>query len=594
MADTSNLSQFLTDVADAIRTKKETVGSIPAANFDTEILSIQTGIDTSDANAMADNIEFGKTAYVNGEKITGSITTTENVIVTAGADAVISDTGSVINVDRGYGKKFILNADQKLRSTIPYETIANIGGITGDKIVKGEEIYGVEGTAEGGGSGEVINALNDVIVFDSMADAEAYTDFSPGDKAVIFDTVYVPLDIDTWLNNRFRQTFRLGKGYMGQDWYVNNTVTLPRKITFDEYVEATYPYLTKDFTGRIQLTMTETSFTVIFNWNTVQKNTYVWSSADGLTYTFSGATTKGSGSTDEYIRLNAEHDGTIMMITSALENMAHIRYVNLFFSTRCTSAINGIWYVDPANDLTGTNGDFYPFDLAKCKFKEHVEDLVYALKKELVLFNDKVDIYNKFITYPGEGNALYYNLYEIDGVYYCGRNCHLYYSIETDKYYIGASSNEYILQKYDASTNTTANMAPIFTTTAKDSDGNTSSTYYYYLEVPKTAIVYPEVKCSTEEEGIMFYEYRVYVCENISANATHISLYQYPLSGIYSSTELHKSDFGAYINPEDIVFGKTAIGNDGFIQGTLVIPDVTQTEVDDTISILNEILGGEA
>ena len=43
MADTSNLSQFLTDVADAIRTKKETTEPIPAANFDTEILSIETG-----------------------------------------------------------------------------------------------------------------------------------------------------------------------------------------------------------------------------------------------------------------------------------------------------------------------------------------------------------------------------------------------------------------------------------------------------------------------------------------------------------------------------------------------------------------------
>ena len=42
MADTSNLSQFLTDVADAIRTKKGTTEPIPAANFDTEILSIET------------------------------------------------------------------------------------------------------------------------------------------------------------------------------------------------------------------------------------------------------------------------------------------------------------------------------------------------------------------------------------------------------------------------------------------------------------------------------------------------------------------------------------------------------------------------
>ena len=45
MADTSNLSKFLGDIADAIRTKKETTETIAAKDFDTEILGIETGID---------------------------------------------------------------------------------------------------------------------------------------------------------------------------------------------------------------------------------------------------------------------------------------------------------------------------------------------------------------------------------------------------------------------------------------------------------------------------------------------------------------------------------------------------------------------
>lgn len=42
MADISNLTNFLTDVANAIRTKKETEAEIPAEQFDSEILAINT------------------------------------------------------------------------------------------------------------------------------------------------------------------------------------------------------------------------------------------------------------------------------------------------------------------------------------------------------------------------------------------------------------------------------------------------------------------------------------------------------------------------------------------------------------------------